>query len=335
MSIIVNGKRLELSRYKTENIFEDDVVAASKLLFGEKTIYINAKKKIESKSLGGVIPDGFFFDFSDPTDPQFYIVEVELSEHSFFNHIFPQITKFFAFFKNNKLQKSLVDKLFTIVDNDNQIHIEFKKYLGKTEVYKFLSDILESSQNILLVSDGIISELPEIMDTYTDTWGKMVRFIEVKKYVNENDIVYSIIPDFEIIQLTESEIDIEEKTEGTEQLKYTEQFHLDDALQIVKDIYAKIKESSIAIDPQFVFNPQKYYISIKKKKSLAFIQIRKKKIRIIAMLPEEEIRKIILKHPVIGLSEGVQKFYNGKCAAIDIINLNHFDEIEEILHRLV
>ncbi len=60
MSIIVNGKRFAVSKYKTENVFEDDVVADSKLLFGENTIYINAKKKIKSKSLGGVIPDGFF-----------------------------------------------------------------------------------------------------------------------------------------------------------------------------------------------------------------------------------------------------------------------------------
>jgi predicted transport protein len=233
------------------------------------------------------------------------------------------------------LQKALVDKLFTIVDNDNQIHSEFKKFLGRTEIYKFLSDILESSQNILLVSDGNINELPEIMDTYTDTWGKMVRFIEIKKFISGADIVYSISPDFETIQLVESENAVEKLSEETVQTKYTEQFHLDDTTQSVKDIYSRIKESAMAINNQFMFNPQKYYISIRYKKSLAFIQIRKKKIRLIAMLPEEEIRKIILNHPVIALSEGVQTFYNGKCAAIDIVSLDNFQEIDELLHRLV
>ena len=335
MSIIVNGKRFEISRYKAESIFEDDVVTSSKTLFGESTIYINAKKKIESKSLGGVIPDGFFFDFSDPTDPQFYIVEVELSQHIFYSHIFPQITKFFAFYKNNRLQKALVDKLFTIVDNDKQIHNEFKKYLGQTEVYKFLSDILETSQNILLVSDGNIRELPEIMDTYTDTWGKMVRFIEIKKFTNGNDVVYSVSPDFETIQLVESEGAVEISSEEPEQPKYTEQFHLDDTSQNVKDIYARIKDSAMAIDPKLIFNPQKYYISIKGKKNLSYMEIRKKKIQFIAMLPEEEIRKIILKHPVISLSEGVQAFYNGKCAVISIADLNDFEEIDNLLHKLI
>jgi len=107
MTIIGNGKRYTQTKYSSEKDFEEDVVLSSKMLFGRDTIYINAKKKIDSKSLGAAVPDGFFFDFSDSSDPQFYIVEVELREHSFYNHIFPQVTKFFAFFKNTKLQKSV------------------------------------------------------------------------------------------------------------------------------------------------------------------------------------------------------------------------------------
>ena len=130
MTIIGNGKRYAQSKYATEKDFEQDVVASSKMLFGKSTIYINAKKKIDSKSLGGAVPDGFFFDFGDSSDPQFYIVEVELSEHSFYNNIFRQITKFFAFFKNTKLQKSLVDKIFSVVNTDDALKNEFKKFLG-------------------------------------------------------------------------------------------------------------------------------------------------------------------------------------------------------------
>lgn len=86
MTIICNGKRYTQTKYATEKDFEEDVVVSSKMLFGKNTIYINAKKKIDSKSLGGAVPDGFFFDFGDSSDPQFYIVEVELCEHSFYNH---------------------------------------------------------------------------------------------------------------------------------------------------------------------------------------------------------------------------------------------------------
>ena len=79
MTIISNGRRFDLSKYKSEKEFEAEIVDSSKVLFGRATIYIDAKKKIESKTLGATVPDGFFFDFADPTDPQFYIVEVELA----------------------------------------------------------------------------------------------------------------------------------------------------------------------------------------------------------------------------------------------------------------
>jgi hypothetical protein len=60
MAIISNGKRFAQIKYAIEKDFEEEVVAQSKILFGKSTIYINAKKKIDSKSLGAVVPDGFF-----------------------------------------------------------------------------------------------------------------------------------------------------------------------------------------------------------------------------------------------------------------------------------
>jgi hypothetical protein len=159
MTIIGNGKRFIEVKHVTEKDFEEDILVTSQILFGKDTIFINAKKKIESKSLGGTIPDGFFFDFSDVSDPQFYIVEVEVTKHSFYNHVFPQITKFFAFFKNTKLRKELVDKLYKIIQEDGPLRSNFKKYLDRTEIYKYLSDVVESNQNILMIEDGDIVEL--------------------------------------------------------------------------------------------------------------------------------------------------------------------------------
>lgn len=332
--IIANGRRFDLYRYKSEKDFEGDIVASSKLLLGNATIYIDAKKKVESKTLGAAVPDGFFFDFSDPTDPQFYIVEVELSQHNFYGHIFPQVTKFFAFFNNTRVQKSLVDKLFSIIDTDTQLKAEFRKHLGHTEVYKFLSDIIESSQNILLVADAPIDELPEIMGTYTDTWGKMVKSLEVRKYTSGEDIVYSVTPDIETLQYAEtdeSSVAQEDETEGS---PYTEEFHLDWVEAVVREIYARIKDAAGRTSQALVFNPQKYYISIKAAKNIAFLKTGKKKIRFIAMLPESRIREIVRSHSVVSLSQGVQDFYNGPCAAVDITSTDNFDEIESLIREL-
>ncbi|MDA3780926.1 MAG: hypothetical protein PF487_12015, partial [Bacteroidales bacterium] len=102
--IYQNGIRYYEKQYKLESDFEKLVVDNSKTFFGQDTIFIDSKKKIDNTSFGGVIPDGFLFDFSEKNNPEFYLIEVELSKHSFFNHIFPQITKFFAFFKNSLSQ---------------------------------------------------------------------------------------------------------------------------------------------------------------------------------------------------------------------------------------
>lgn len=335
MTIISNGRRFDLAKYKSEKDFEAEIVESSKVLFGKATIYIDAKKKIESKTLGATVPDGFFFDFADTTDPQFYIVEVELAKHGFYGHIFPQITKFFAFFNNTRLQKSLVDKLFSIVDTDAQLKADFKKHLGHTEVYKFLSDIVESSQNILLVADAPIVELPEIMGTYADTWGRMVRFLEIKKYTSEEDVIYSVTPDIETLQYAEGEEAPADEVGDEEVTPYTEEFHLEGVSDVVRQLYERIKQAAFGVSGSVLFNPQKYYISIKAPKNIAFLKVRKKKIRFIAMMPETRIRAIVKSHTVVPLSQAVQDFYNGPCAAVDILGDAAFGEIEELLKELV
>ncbi|MGA7195439.1 MAG: hypothetical protein WBW94_17615 [Anaerolineales bacterium] len=333
MTIIGNGKRYSEVIHASEKEFEDDIVASSRILFGRDTIYINAKKKIEAKALGGTIPDGFFFDFTDITDPQFYVVEVEVTQHSFFSHVFPQITKFFAFFKNTKLRKELVDKLYSIIDKDDALKSAFKSFLDKTEVYKFLSDVIESNQNILLIADGHMDELPEIIDTYSDTWGKLVKFLEIHKFVSGSDTIYTITPDFDTIQYIEPSEKLQEDEEETTVI--SEKFHLEEVSQIVRDIYAKIKEITLNKDGSIVFNPQKYYISIKGPKNIAYIKLRNKKIRFIAMIPEEIIRNTVKHYAIASLSSGVQNFYNGPCAAVDITDLNYEEDLRLLLNVLL
>jgi predicted transport protein len=277
------------------------------------------------------IPDGFLFDFSDPTDPQFYIVEVELVQHGFYAHIFPQITKFFAFYKTGGMQKTLVDKLHSIIDGDITLKSDFKGKLGNGEIYKFLSDILGSSQNILLISDDSIRELREIMDTYSETWGRMVKFLEVRKFTNGADVLFSLTPDFETLPYSDSGTE----PEGTGNGGVTEKYHLDNASEEVLKIYEKIKQTAAGIDHRLVFNPQKYYISIKASKNIVFLTIRKSKIRFIALMPEEEIRSIVKNHVVVALSPPVQKFYNSPCASIDLRDTKHFEEIEQVMKLIV
>jgi len=99
-AIFMDGKKFAETEFKYEPDFERIVKENSTTLFGEKTVFSDLKNKVETKTLGSAIPDGFLFDFKDVENPDFYLVEVERREHDFYKHIFPQVTKFFAFFKN-------------------------------------------------------------------------------------------------------------------------------------------------------------------------------------------------------------------------------------------
>ena len=330
--IYKNGQRYSEKQYKIEADFEKLVVDNSKTFFGEKTIFIDAKKKIDNNSFGGVIPDGFLFDFSDKKNPEFYLLEVELAKHSFFGHIFPQITKFFAFFKNPSSQGKLIEKLYSIFEKDDELRQELKTKSGKKEIFKFLKDTIENSQNILLIIDGEKKELPEITETYADTWGKMVKVAILKEYIINGDngnSIFSLSPDFENIE----NIDIVSENQGEQKEKstYSEQFHLEDINEKTLAIYNELKEKLLEKIPELKFNSQRYYISLRKKRNFAFLKIRKKKIGIIAMLKEEKIREKIKKHDVTSLTESVQKFYNGPCARIEVTDNKNLDEIIDLL----
>jgi hypothetical protein len=49
MILFLDGKKFTEHKYATEEDFERDVVLSSKEFFGKETVYIDAKKKIESK----------------------------------------------------------------------------------------------------------------------------------------------------------------------------------------------------------------------------------------------------------------------------------------------
>ncbi len=335
MVIFQNGKEYQEHRYISgeETSLEREVVNNSKLFFGKDTIYIDAKKRIGSKALGRAVPDGFLFDLSDREIPEFYFVEIELAVHDFFGHIFPQVTKFFAFFNDKQSEAKLVDSLFSTIDSDVKLKKEFKKYLGDREIFKFIKDVVDNSQNILLVIDNVKIELPDIMETYTDTWGKMVKLLFLKKFQNGNDIIYTLSPDFERIEVGEGD-QVQEIEDGGE-IEYNEEWHLEGVAEDIKDAYHKIKAEILRAKSDLRFNPTKGYISIVHKKNVVFFQFYKKKIHLVVMLPEEEVQKRIKKHKVKHLAESVQRFWNGPSCEILIDNNKDLEEIIDVLKFLV
>lgn len=327
-----DGTRYTEKTFNLEKDFADLIITNSKTLFGKKTIIIDAKKKIDAQFMGGAIPDAFLFDLSDPDDPDFYIVEIELAKHSFFEHIFPQITKFFAFYKNQSSQNELIEKLHTIITTDERIKEEFQVGIGDKEPFLFIKDMVESSQNILLIIDDEKKELPEIIATYTDTWAKMVKVAILKQYNSTSDSILTITPDFESIETMDITSETSEKTDS--QTQYTEEYHLDRLYPEIKALYCKIKDKLSNSIPGLVFNPQRYYISLRKKKNFAYFYLKRKRIRIVVMESLIEVNKTIKRHRFKELSEGVQSFYRGECCEILIENDKNLEEVISLLKRI-
>jgi hypothetical protein len=337
MTILQGSRRFIETQFKLEEDFEELVRSQSKALFGKDTIFIYTKSKLKGAALGASVPDGFLFDLADAESPEFYLVEVELQKHDFYRHIFPQITKFFGFFRSPASQNDLVEKLFSLINTDAALKTEFKKALGDKEIYKFLKDISEDSQNILLVIDGDKAELPEIVETYADTWGKLVKILKVKKFTNDNDSLISVEPDFVDIQYA-PEAEAEEPAaviDQTAKPAYEEEYHLEGVSDFTKQTYHTIKDHLTKNYPQAELNPQKYYVAIRTDVNRAFMIFRKKKLRIVVMLTEDEVRAAMPHHVVKSLSPPVQTFYNGPCCAVVIETDKHMDELWTLLKTLL
>lgn len=330
MSLYINKKKFSRYSFRLESDLENVVKENAKRIFGENTIYIDAKKKINSGELGKTIPDALFFDFSDSKNPKFYLVEVELAKHGFYDHIFPQITKFFAFLRDgNPHQSKLIESLFTIINQDQNLLKEFKKYLGDQELFKFLKDTIEDATDILILIDNDKKEFKEIFETYTDTWGKYVRIIKINIFANDNEKILQLEPDFEIVKddIVEDTEQDDENTENEPTVQYTEEHHLEDLKPEAKAAYNTIKNSL----SDYKVNPQHYYIAYRNKYNFAFIKFTKTKLKVIVMLPFELVQSKLQHHTVVEPTLSVQKFYNGRCASIVVENTIEIGEVIELL----
>ncbi len=342
ISVSFNSEIFEQVIYSREDVFEQLVVKNAKTIFGKNTIYIDAKKKINTSVLGGTIPDGFLIDLSDLDDPQFYLVEVELQGHDFFKHIFPQITRFFAFYKDSKQRHKLIETIFAFLKekftNDMSLAEKIVNIIKSNEVYKFLKDTIDNSQNILIVIDGAKSEFEEIINTYTDTWGKMVKVQIVSHFQRNNDSILTVEPPFQNLSFGDAVSPSPDK-DPIEPSSYTEEFHLQGRAPELVEIYEQLKKTFTTVKATLRFNPTKNYIGVVDRRRIAYIQFKRRNVHLILLMSENKVKKIISSghHEVISFSESRQRTWGGNepSCAVNIYDTDHWDEIQKLVTRLV
>ncbi len=86
--------------FDKEADLEAAIAQVKTTLFGESRVYLELKKLIGEKGKTQNIPDGYLLDFSSPTKPVLYLVEVELAKHDPLRHIAQQLLNFSLSFKS-------------------------------------------------------------------------------------------------------------------------------------------------------------------------------------------------------------------------------------------
>jgi len=333
ISLYLNGQNCQKVCYNKEDTFEQFVVDNADTIFGEKSVYIPLKHKIDNDALGGRIPDGVLFNLSNMGKPEFYLVEVELQSHDFRSHIYRQIDNFFDFFSNLRERNKLIEKIDTNI-NDH-LRNKIQNLIGKKEIYRFLKDTINNNQNILIIIDGHKVEIEEKIQHRPETWGKWVKIQIIKHFKYDNQNIILTEPPFQNLEFGDA-ITTSNDIEKPDTNIYTEEFHLKDCNENVKNVYNKLKQSFLNIKNTIRFKPVKTYIGVSDRKNIAFLQFRKGKIIMLVIMPEDKIKNIITSkhHKVISHLDTFWHINKPNCD-IEICDLEHFDEIESLLQKVV
>ena len=166
--ILLKGNIYNYYEYKTEDEFEKKIVEKSDFIFGEDSIYIDIKKRVGKTVLS--IPDGYLIDFTIRNKPILYLIENELSSHSTFSHIAPQVLRFAQSYMQSKrkLQDILKENLTSNIIHKKRIQkaIKQSEFLNIDEYLDYLIHDIKLP-SIIVVIDDVPKELEEALSLVT------------------------------------------------------------------------------------------------------------------------------------------------------------------------
>lgn len=203
MDILIKdgAKYFQTDFYGKELEFEKVVFTQYKHLFGENAILFT-KKKIQTATNIGTIPDAFIIDFEKE---KWFIIEVEISNHDVYSHIVPQLTKFSSALNNPQTRKQLT-KFF-----ESEIRTDpYKNALllsnGKTEVFKTVSEIVDSNPELIIIIEQQHDELTSIFNSLPFKTKINVFKTFTREGLEQGDIIFQIEPVFKERRQTKAEL---------------------------------------------------------------------------------------------------------------------------------
>lgn len=188
--LIVEGRKFVLKPFDSEEELERVVVENAEYLFGPASIYF-PKSLIATRDGTGTIPDGYVLDLARRV---WYIVEAEISRHSVWSHIAPQVAKQIIAAFNPVSKQSLVDIAADRVRNDPDLQERFaEEGIHAIDIRRVLAEILAKEPIVAMPIDAVKDDLKE----WAATLRIPVKLWIVRKYVEfgRPDIIMYEIPE--------------------------------------------------------------------------------------------------------------------------------------------
>jgi len=184
--LIVNNTQFIEAEFDSEQELEDVVIENYELIFGPSSIFL-PKKLIRTSDGSGTIPDGFAIDLDSKS---WYLVEAELSRHSVWSHIAPQVSKQVIAVAQTESKKQIVELVVEQFEKDETTQEKFKDLkIREINIRSVIHEILESPPIIAIPIDKITNDLKQ----WTDTLKFRVKLWIINKFVefgNEQNVGY-------------------------------------------------------------------------------------------------------------------------------------------------
>lgn len=190
--LIIDDRKFVLTKFDTEDELESVVVANAEYIFGPSSIYL-PKSLIRTPDGTGTIPDGYAIDLDGR---RWYIVEAEVSQHSVWSHIAPQVAKQIIAANNPVTKQKLVEIVIDRVRDDESLQDKFaEQNIEPIDYRQALAHIFATDPIIGMPIDAVKNDLRE----WAATLKVDVRLWIVQKYVefnNPQNIAYEIPEEF-------------------------------------------------------------------------------------------------------------------------------------------
>src|SRR6056297_733683 len=189
--LICENKEYEYYDYPLEEKFEKKVVEFSEKIFGEKSVYIDIKKRIGKDKILS-IPDGYLIDFSFEKDPRLYIIENELAIHDAYRHIGQQILRFAISYKvtGRKIKRFLLKDIVNNEEKKNFVNNAIDK-AGYRNIDNLLEDLIfDKEVGCIVVIDQNTEELENVLSQLTIN----TDIIEFQSFNNGKEFIHKFVP---------------------------------------------------------------------------------------------------------------------------------------------